>query len=630
MNANTSYSVYLPSWSLANLAIVAALVVAVLGLAEQTEAATPPVELTEGNASQWGAFATDGAIVRVTNDSTYVKAGSQSIKFNTASGFDTGVRYPRQGGAHWDLEPYNYLVFWIFAVNPTPIGFQNNQPVIVLKSPSGSFRYDPQETMMFEDVWHLYRIPLAGDADWVRTAAGSPDLGDITQIEIHHDTWDAGFTLYYDGMRFAKLDPGKLPPPGPPPPEGVNPDAIAAKLLLFIYDPIVENAGGRRLHDVYGWGDPVALARDAIADLRKSSHGLVRYRIAETRIVDAYPRFTNGFRFNDSSYAEAIANGTFERGFVFDYNRFINVNGIASRIESGAIDEVWVYGAPGFGMYESTLAGAGGYWLNSPPVAGAASERLFVIMGLNYERGVAEAIHSYGHRAENTLIHSYGPWLADRSNNWNRFTLTDQDAPGLGAVGNVHNPVNAEFGYDYGNTRYVLSEADDWYNYPNFTGQRRLINHTVWIPVGVLNQQRAYLNWWYGHIPHFGGRAPDYYLTNWWRYIVDVDQFKAWNGNLYLATGRGTVKTVRPAHGSFVSGTVRIEARTAGFDQNGAVGRVDFYIDGKYRSSDNLTPYTFHWNTAGLAGIHRLVAKAYELQNGTQSVAPEVTVRVIP
>src|SRR4030095_7815428 len=51
-------------------------------------------------------------------------------------------------------------------------------------------------------VWRLVRIPLAGSAAWRRTTTGSPSLAAVDQIEIHQDTWDSGFTVYYDSLKF--------------------------------------------------------------------------------------------------------------------------------------------------------------------------------------------------------------------------------------------------------------------------------------------------------------------------------------------------------------------------------------------------------------------------------------------
>jgi len=214
----------------------------------------------------------------------------------------------------------------------------------------------------------------------------------------------------------------------------------------------------------------------------------------------------------------------------FDYNRFISDNNIVSRIQSGDIDEVWIYADPMAGMWESTMAGAGAYWVNSPPVSGVTSSEAFIIMGWNYERSDALALHSYGHRVESIMTHIYGSWPRDRSNNWGKFTLLDRDGPRLGGVGNIHFPVNGLVDYDYENSRYVESNADDWFNYPSFTGAKRLVNVSDWSPTPDLSVpdaiQRDYLNWWFRHIPHYPGRGPDRFLNDWWHYIIKMDQYK--------------------------------------------------------------------------------------------------------
>lgn len=580
-------------------------------------------ELTEGNASVWGTFASDGAAASVINDSSQVKVGAQSIKFVTQSGFDTGVSYPAAADAQWDLTGKNYLRFWAYAINNTTYGFQGNQPIVVLKTPTGTLRYEPQNTSMSNNVWRRYSIPLAGDSQWIRTTTGTPDLSRVNQIEIHQDTWDYGFTVYYDGLEFVQLTPGALPPAGPPAPAGVNPNAIAPKVLLYIYDPIIESRNNQRMHTAYDWQDPVTLTNSVISDLRRSSHDLVRYQVVDTKIVDAYPWFENGTRYDDASFDTVWTNRT-EPASRFDYKRFIDENGIAPRIESGEIDEVWVYAFPFSGMWESAMVGDGGYWCNSGPVQGVNSRRLAVVMGWNYERGVAEALHSYGHRAESIMSHSYGNMQPNQSNNWNKFTLLDKDSPGNGGVGNIHFPVNGLSDYDYANMRVVPSNADDWYNYPNFRGLKRSFNFSEWSPTGA-DPQRDYMNWWYDHLPHMNGRGSDYFLSNWWRYVVDPDQFKSWDGNLFLSNGIPTVATTLPANGASVLGAVDVKANAS---VDGALGRVDLYVDGVYQSSDTMAPYTFRWNTSGLSGSHTLVTKAYELQNGTEAISAPTTVTV--
>ncbi len=582
-------------------------------------------DFAEGNAASWSAFASDNAVARVSNDDQRVRIGTRSIRFDTASGFDTGVRFPATATAHWDLRTNTHLVFWTFAVNTNGPGFQGNQPVIVLKSAGGSYRYEPVGNETYNRVWSFHRVPLAGGPAWTRTTTGSPDLGNTTQLEIHQDTWDYGFTVYYDGLEFVSVDSNGNPPAGPPPPPGVDPDQVRPRALLLIYDPILENQGSRRLHEVYGWADPVTLTAGLVRDFRSNSHGIFLPQVVETNVVDGYWHHLDGFQYDDATYDTAVRTGQYHSAG-FDYARFIADFGLAPRVASGDLDEIWLYTSPGAGTWESTMAGDGGYWCNSSPVSGVPSERLFVVMGWNFERGVGEAIHSYGHRTESIMVHSYRQWLPNRTNHWSAFALLDKDAPGLGGVGNVHFPVNGTSDYDYANSRAVTSSADDWDHYPNLTGLTRTFDYHEWSPTGQ-DPQREYLNWWYHHLPHVPGRGPDGFLNNWWRYVVDPDQFKAGTGNLNGTLGLPSVTITTPRANTNVSGLVAIRANAF---VDGALGRVDLYVDGVFHSSDTLAPYVFTWDTRGLLGSHTLVARAYELQNGTEGVSAPVAVEVLP
>jgi hypothetical protein len=588
-------------------------------------------DLTENNASQWTSFASDGAARTLSNDTTRVKAGASSLRLVTASGFDTGVRYPATGTLNWDLNAagLNFLFFWVYAENTTPNGWQGNQPVILLRSSGGTYTYTPSSQLTPNFAWKLIKVPLAGDATWVRTSTGTPTLSDIDVIEIHQDTWDAGFTVWYDDVRFANFTPGGLPQAGPPPPPGVDPDAIAPKVLLYIYNPTMTNLGGQRMNQAYGWGDPVALTNQVVQDLQTSSYGRARYQIVETVDDATFPYLEGGFQYTPTSFSAAWAAGNLQSG-TFDYARFVSEHGIGPRVDAGEIDEVWVYTFPGAGMYESAMFGRGAYWINGGAYPNAGGNRACVVMGWNFERGVAEAIHSYGHRSESILAGKiYGQWCQNtRCNTWSRFALIDQSAPGLGGVGNVHFPVNGTADYDYANTRYVLSNADAWLNYPNLTDATRSFNFREWSHV-VTDPQRQYLNWWYRHMPHVPSKGPDQYLANWWRYLCDVDQFKSGGANLSYSTGQPFVTLTAPAPDASIPAGTIVQAR-ASAEADGALGRVDLYVDGAYLATDSLSPFTFTWNTAGYSGRHTLVAKAYELQNGTEAVGLPVSVTITP
>src|SRR5262249_52311521 len=55
--------------------------------------------------------------------------------------------------------------------------------------------------------WRSYAIPLDppdGPTGWRRTAHGHPDLSKVQYVEIHADTWEAGFELWVDGLSFGR------------------------------------------------------------------------------------------------------------------------------------------------------------------------------------------------------------------------------------------------------------------------------------------------------------------------------------------------------------------------------------------------------------------------------------------
>lgn len=169
--------------------------------------APPASDFMEGNAAVWTTFASDGAATSLTNNSTQVRVGSQSLRFTTASGFDTGIRYTLPTGDSWNLSTHDTLSFWTYGDNNNLSGYQGNQPIVVLSGPGGSFRYEPLTQQMLNRTWTQHSIPLTGDTQWRRTTIGSPSLSHITRLEIHQDTWDYGFMVYYDGLRFSARPP---------------------------------------------------------------------------------------------------------------------------------------------------------------------------------------------------------------------------------------------------------------------------------------------------------------------------------------------------------------------------------------------------------------------------------------
>jgi hypothetical protein len=321
------------------------------------------------------------------------------------------------------------------------------------------------------------------------------------------------FGLHSNNATFYRIKQAAEPPERP---------YITKNVLVLNYDPILTNHGGVRLHAYYHWNDPRVLTSGYLADLTESSSNYVRWTITQFLDINEWPLKADGFRYTEDSYLNAWATGTFHSPDGVDYVHIIDQFNLDARVRSGEIDEVVLWGAPYFGYWESQMAGQGAYWCNSPGISRPGTPE-YIIMGLNYERGVAEAIHSFGHRAESIMAHVYGSWNSGTNvlHLWDKFTKYDLEAPGMGGCGNVHFPPNGISDYDYANTNKVISYADDWLlNYPNFQGKWRKFNASEWN-----YDQEQYLKWWYRHMPRLPGRYTDGKLNNWWCYIVDLNAY---------------------------------------------------------------------------------------------------------
>jgi hypothetical protein len=175
----------------------------------------PPADLTELNAYDWTAWAqgADAWVYDETGTGLH-PVGDGSIRFETNGGFDTSLRYPATVTARWDLTRSAVLNVRFRTVNNNNPKFQGGSPWIrLMDSENNYFQYQYysggsaidklNETL---DTWRTYSIPLDAPAPptngWGRTVHGTPDLANIQYIEIHADTWGAGFTLWVDGLGF--------------------------------------------------------------------------------------------------------------------------------------------------------------------------------------------------------------------------------------------------------------------------------------------------------------------------------------------------------------------------------------------------------------------------------------------
>ena len=303
-----------------------------------------------------------------------------------------------------------------------------------------------------------------------------------------------------------------------------------AKVIVVIYDPVLESAGGKRLTETLKANDSVEFSHILANVIREASWGYINYEIVDVITVDGYPKKVDGFRYTDETFL-AVRKTQKWQPAPSSYRNIMEENGLIERCRREGITELWLWGAGGmhfdeFAMYipnrYTRFAPTDNPWFYRPYDIPPEIDRTFWIMGFNYEVGADNMIHSYTHRVESMIALQFGNGVWDprsRRDPWNVFTFLEVDHPGKPSqVGNCHFPPNGQQGYDYANERRTLSWADRWYSYPDIRGKPRLISRWEWG-----GNQFGYQKWILEHLPKYPG-ATKYGYNNWWVYIANVDE----------------------------------------------------------------------------------------------------------
>ncbi len=193
------------------------------------------------------------------------------------------------------------------------------------------------------------------------------------------------------------------------------PDAVYKKVYVIVYDPVLPNHGGQHLSTYEGWNDYATLTQQTIDFFKEVSGNKLNYSVYDTPVVrEEWPEKADGFKYDETTYFPVLAGQQLPHNpDEVNYTKILNDTtlDICGKVNSGLIDEVWIYNAPNFGFYESRLAGPGAYKFNAPPVGGGLKcNRMVPIMGPSVERPVKEFIHNFMHRTEWTMTQVYGSW----------------------------------------------------------------------------------------------------------------------------------------------------------------------------------------------------------------------------
>jgi hypothetical protein len=298
---------------------------------------------------------------------------------------------------------------------------------------------------------------------------------------------------------------------------------VTKKVLILDFNPVIESRGGKTIRQLKGWQDPVSLESKYTEEIRQLSGGYVNYQIVERKdnIDDTYVKI-DGFDYSDESYLDVIEGRENPHSpDKIDYRKLLREYDICGRVNSGEIDEVWLWGGPWMGFYEAIMVGPKAYSTNAPPITDSSCQKSTHIMGFNYERGVEVMLEDFIHRAEGTMSFIYKDGFGGPTN-WGKFSSYEKIKPGGAGCGWAHYPHNGIADYDYGNQAVVSTNCNDWLNYPKLTAKKESYSCQAWNCSHL-----GFMEWWLSHFPKALGYGEDEYLANWWKYLVDWENNKS-------------------------------------------------------------------------------------------------------
>ncbi len=134
-----------------------------------------------------------------------------AVHVSTGAAFDFAMITPPAKNLGLNVSGKTKFGFFVKANDPSPAGWQDDlsqdlgSPGVVLGSSAGAtitYTYPvPLLPTNLANGWTYIEIPLGGGNGWTMTNNGG-SLSNVNWVEIHADTWDAGFDLWVDAVSF--------------------------------------------------------------------------------------------------------------------------------------------------------------------------------------------------------------------------------------------------------------------------------------------------------------------------------------------------------------------------------------------------------------------------------------------
>jgi hypothetical protein len=131
-------------------------------------------------------------------------------------------------------------------------------------------------------------------------------------------------------------------------PVGKVPTPVTRKVCVITYNPqIKEGAKAIKLSELMKWNNPDDLIPKYIADLKPCSHGYANFEVVERHEVNKVPAKVDGFIYKPEEFVQCLRAG---KGFhdpdAVDYHAILKDFDIINKVNSGKIDEVWLFAFP--------------------------------------------------------------------------------------------------------------------------------------------------------------------------------------------------------------------------------------------------------------------------------------------